>query len=77
MRVGFVGVDSEAGTKPEDAGFGNGHEVSGWLPSRFGKGRGQCARKAIMRDSEGFRGKEVTGLFYEGEKQGCHLRAIC
>ena len=31
MRIGFVGGDSDAGIEPEDAGFGEEHEVSGWF----------------------------------------------
>ena len=73
MRVGSVGVDGEAGTKPEDAGFGDGREVSGWLPSRFEKGRGQGRRNARMGEGDGFRGKEVTGPALGGEKAGMSL----
>jgi hypothetical protein len=29
VRVGFVGAHGEAGIEPEDAGFGEGREVSG------------------------------------------------
>ena len=46
VRVGFVGADSKAGIEPEDAGSGEGREVSGWVPSQFEKGRGQGVRNA-------------------------------
>ena len=41
MRIGFVDGDSDAGIEPEDAGFGEEHEVSGWFRSEFEKGTNQ------------------------------------
>lgn len=48
VRVGNVGANSEAGIEAEDTGFGEGREVSGWVPwlARSEKGRSQGVSNA-------------------------------